>query len=80
MSGGRWGHIHYQMRRAIDEVATDPKIETRFPDLAMRLRVLAEMLFEVINDLDYDLCGDRAITDDADFQKQMIARLRAVLA
>jgi len=50
-------------------------IKERFPELSDKLLAKSKMLCDIINDIDYDVCGDDVIKSDKDFEKAAIKKL-----
>jgi len=75
MSGGHWDYSFCRVQNEVARVGEDPEVQARFPQLAARLRHLAEGLYAVMHDLDWDFSGDTEIQDDAQFEKDALKTL-----
>jgi len=73
MSGGHWDYFHRRFSMEMEEFCDD--IKERFPELSDKLLAKSKMLCDIINDIDYDVCGDDVIKSDKDFEKAAIKKL-----
>jgi hypothetical protein len=76
MSGGHWDYNFIRVQNEVGRVGEDPEVQARFPRLAARLRQLAESLYAVMHDLDWDFSGDTEIQDDRAFEEDALEKLR----
>lgn len=79
MSGGHWNYDQHKMEYFMDAVANDGHVIQRFPKLAQTFRALGETLGKIAHDLDWDICGDSSINDDAAFESRAIEMLGLAL-
>ena len=75
MSGGHFDYVGARIRDGLEEIANNEEVQTRFPQLAIRLRDLASVLYDLEHDLDWDLSGDTGIENDAEFEAHALAWL-----
>lgn len=73
MSGGNWDYFQRRFSMEIEEFCND--IKERFPELSYKLLIQSKKLCDIINDIDYDVCGDSIIKSDKDFEKEAIEKL-----
>lgn len=66
MSGGEWNYFDRRFNYDLEEFCND--IKERFPTLAKELLKKGKIVCEIVHDIDYDVCGDTIIKDDADFE------------
>jgi len=66
MSGGEWNYFDRRFNCDLEEFCND--IKERFPTLAEELLKKGKIICEIVHDIDYDVCGDTMIEDDADFE------------
>lgn len=79
MSGGHWNYNQYWMEEFLQEVGRDGNVRARFPKLAQVMDGFGRVLGEIAKDLDWDLSDDTAIQDDAQFEKDALAKIGEVL-
>ena len=80
MSGGHWQYAGFRIKDEIGNIAEDESVQSRWPGTAAALANLADVLYEIEHEMDYDLSSDSAINDDAAFDfKATWAILNAVL-
>jgi hypothetical protein len=77
MSGGQWDYFHRRFSWEIEEFCAD--IKERFPELSEKLVSTGKLLCEIINDIDYDVCGDTVINSDVDFENESIQKLKETI-
>lgn len=75
MSGGHFDYVGFRLQESIQEIAKDPKVQKRWPDLAKTLDLLSQWIYDVEHAIDWDLSGDTGIADDADFEAEALERL-----
>ncbi|MCK4454434.1 hypothetical protein KAU51_03830 [Candidatus Parcubacteria bacterium] len=66
MSGGEWNYFDRRFNYDLEEFCND--IKERFPTLAEELLKKGKIICEIVHDIDYDVCSDTMIEDDADFE------------
>ncbi len=74
MSGGQWDYFHRRFDTELEKFSNDTK--KRFPALAEALLKKGKIICEIINDIDYDVCGDTIIGNDIEFEKKSIEKLK----
>jgi hypothetical protein len=77
MSGGNWDYFHRRFSMEMKEFCND--IKERFPELSDKLLTESQKLYDIIHDIDYDVCGDAMIKSDKDFEKEAIEKLENCL-
>lgn len=70
MSGGQWGYFHRRFDSELKDFCDD--IKERFPALSEALLKKGKIVCEIINDIDYDVCGDTIIENDIEFEKNQL--------
>ena len=76
MSGGHWQYVGGQIRDNLAMIAEDPDVNHRFPFLARQIGALAEVLYQIEHDLDWDLSYDTGIPDDAAWGARAVHMIR----
>ena len=72
MSGGHWDYVGSRLQMILEEIGADVTVKHRFPRLAALLCDLGPVFYRIEYELDWDLSGDTAIGDDAQFENQAI--------
>lgn len=75
MSGGDWNYFDRRFISELEDFCND--IKKRFPDLSVELLKKGEIICNIIHDIDYDVCGDTMIENDADFETDSIKKFKA---
>lgn len=75
MSGGEWDYFDRRFNHELERFCND--IKKRFPDLSVELLKKGEIICNILHDIDYDVCGDTIIENDADFETDSIKKLKS---
>jgi len=78
MSGGYWDYSGFRLQEALETIADDEAVKTRWPELAQLLQDLGPILYEIEHDLDWDLSSDSSIKDDRQFSDAAIGKILEV--
>lgn len=73
MSGGHWNYEGFKLKDVLEQIGNDPSVKERFPRLSAIFPKLANVLYEIEHDLDWDLSNDSAIENDKTFEGKAIA-------
>lgn len=76
MSGGHWDYHQDDLKVILRDVGQDFEVLSRWPETAEAFRRLADILTDVMHDMDWDLSCDNAIKDDSIFDARSIAAIR----
>jgi len=75
MSGGHFGYSGARLEDDLDNIARDPYVKDRFPELSNMLLELGDILREMEHEMDWDLCGDTFIKDDRVFENEVLNKI-----
>jgi hypothetical protein len=78
MSGGHWDYSQYKVRDTLESVSYDTEIAKRFPRLSSVMKELSTTLYDIINDLDWDLSGDTIINNDTEFENNALNSIKNI--
>lgn len=76
MSGGEWNYFDRRFNYELEDFCGD--IKERFPALAEELLKKGKIICEIVHDIDYDVCGDTKIENDAEFELSSLKKLREI--
>lgn len=76
MSGGHFNYMEYQLSDALKGIGNDEEAMKRWPLLCRLLREMADVTFESLKEIDYDLSGDSRIKDDAVLELKFLRSVR----
>lgn len=74
MSGGNWDYFDRRFGYELEDFCNE--IKERLPVLSKELLRKGKIICEIIHDIDYDVCGDTIIEDDANFETKSIKKLK----
>ena len=75
MSGGHFDYIGPRLQEYLETIGEDEDVRRRFPQLAQVFIELGPIISTIEHDIDWDLSGERAIENDADFERQSLGQL-----
>ena len=76
MSGGHWEYSGYKIQDALEAIAEDKEVQSRFPRLAKTLDKLAYVLYNIEHDLDWDISCDSEIKRDDKWERGVLREIR----
>ena len=76
MSGGEWDYFHRRFFYEMEDFCKD--IKERFPELSVELLKKSQIIYDIIHEIDYDVCADSKIESDKDFEKESIEKLNGI--
>ena len=79
MSGGHFNYLGAHLRDDLQIMAGDEEVARRWPALAAALEALSEPLYDIEQEIDWDLEGDSKITEDSAFERAALWRLLKAL-
>lgn len=79
MSGGHWNYVGFRLQDGLQEIASDESVQRRWPRIAGAFNRLANALYAIEHDMDWDLCSDSAIENDGAWQAEAMDRLQRSL-
>ena len=65
MSGGYWEYVGFGIQEGLNSIGTDEEAQKRWPKTCRICANLADVLYQVEHDMDWNLSGDSAAPDDA---------------
>lgn len=74
MSGGDWDYFDRRFILELENFCND--IKKRFPYLSVELFKKGKIICNILHDIDYDVCGDTIIENDADYEIDSIKKLK----
>ena len=75
MSGGEWNYVGGRIDNDLQMLSEDPQIQGRWPRLAHLLSHLGSAIRVAEHEMDWDVCSDKAISDDAAFERRVIGEV-----
>ena len=76
MSGGHWGYAGARLDYTLTEIAHDPAVGERWPQVAALLTSLGTTLRALEHEMDWDLSADTHIEDDSEWDARACKLLR----
>lgn len=75
VSGGHWDYLSHRIQEALEQVAADEFVKRRWPKVGTLLNELAPILAQIEHDMDWDICSDSSIPDDAKWEAERIGQI-----
>ena len=79
MSGGHWDYVGARIDAALAEIADDPAVSKRWPQVATLFSRLGPALRTLEQEMDWVLSGDRHFEDDAAWDDRACRLIRGCL-
>lgn len=79
MSGGHWDYLGAKIKYTLQEVAEDDNVQDRFPLLSKILYQLGDIIYDIEQNLDWDICSDHKIKDDKGWEEEMVKQLEGII-
>lgn len=75
MSGGHWYYESGRIKNALIMIGEDEIVKRRWPQVGQLFEDLGPLLAKCEHDIDWDICGDRSVNDDRDWERARIGEI-----